>query len=255
MTYFKSPTPPDPNYESKWQAVVTQIRAWPFPSSIKADISQPLEAKALYVFSIARRFMRAAYAVRSANPGWKPIFLEATALLYPMIELVGYARLDPQEVATRPGRRSNSADVPSINLWAGLHWLADYTFVPKVDNNDQGSDPTIFADRTIGQLITLRHFLLHGSKQARDRSGKPTDIETILNYRLPESIISAALVSMPAYWRQLKADHGTTSPYWLERLAQADIRPLVIQGSGYFEAGLVDPDIVECLEGRGNVLT
>jgi hypothetical protein len=52
---------------------------------------------------------------------------------------------------------------------------------------------------------------------------------------------------MPKYWKQLKEDDGDQK--WVERLARADIRPLKIQGSGVFEAGLIDPNIVDYLEG------
>ena len=54
---------------------------------------------------------------------------------------------------------------------------------------------------------------------------------------------------MSDYWKLLKQDNGNQGS-WLDRLAQADIQPLKIQGSVDFEHGLVDLDIVDYLEGR-----
>jgi hypothetical protein len=72
-----------------------------------------------------------------------------------------------------------------------------------------------------------------------------------MSYRLPQAIVKRAEEVIPEYWKQLKEDDG--SQEWVERLARADIRPLEINGSGVFDAGLIDPDIVDYLEGCKNI--
>ena len=111
------------HYQKEWERVLRQIQGWSIRSSISGDISQPLEAKALYVFSIARRLTRAAYGLSQQANGWKPIFLEATVLLFPMIELVGYVRVNDNDTKNASGNRQKRRDVSAVNLWAGLHWL------------------------------------------------------------------------------------------------------------------------------------
>ena len=111
-----------------------------------------------------------------------------------------------------------------------------------MEDNLQKADTTLLYRWQIGHLVSLRHYLLHGSKNAK------VPIQDIINYELPGFIIEKAQPAMSDYWKQLRQDDG--NQYWLERLARADIRPLQIQGSGLFEKGLVDPDIVDYLEGK-----
>jgi len=80
-------------------------------------------------------------------------------------------------------------------------------------------------------------------KSHRDPS---VSIADLMNYELPRAIAIYSETAMREYWRQLKQDDGTHE--WIARLAQADIHPFPIQGSKYFEAGLIDPEIVEYLE-------
>ena len=79
-----------------------------------------------------------------------------------------------------------------------------------------------------------------------DRQGNRIPIEDIMSYELPPELASLAEMGMRAYWRQLREDDGTQE--WLQRLAQADIRPLAIQGDRYFDRRLIEPGIVDYLE-------
>jgi hypothetical protein len=192
---------------------------------------------------MARRLARAANWLKAQANGWKPVFLEATVLVFPMIELIGYSRVDDNEVRSAFNGKS---DVSAVNLWAGLHWLLDPTRLPAVHDQNQRADSTPLFKWQIGHLVSLRHYLLHGSKQV-SYMGSPVPIDDIINYELPEYIVTRAQETLPYYWQQLRQDDG--SQKWVERLAQADIRPLKLQGSNLYEEGLVDPEIVDCLEG------
>jgi hypothetical protein len=167
-----------------------------------------------------------------------------------MLELVGHARLDDKEVAAAYSKTKDS-DVCNANLWAGLHWIRDAIWPPLVKDNKLKDDPTMIDRWQIGHLVSLRNFLLHGSKNAKDSKGRQLPIEDIINFEFPGFIIEKAQPAMRDYWKQLKQDDGSED--WLKRLAQADIRPLKIEGS-VFEKGLVDPDIVDGLEGRESLL-
>jgi hypothetical protein len=105
----------------------------------------------------------------------------------------------------------------------------------------------------IGHLTFLRNYFLHGSKDPGDSQGGPAPAAGIMSYELPIVLAQKAEKAMPVYWGQLKQDDGTQK--WVERLARADIRPFQIQGSGVFEAGLVDPDIVDYLDGHVDIKT
>jgi hypothetical protein len=254
MGYFKSTSFKCIHYPGEWSRVLMQIQGWGSSYPISGGVSQPLEAKALYVFTVARRLTRAAHWLDERANGWKPVFIEATVLLFPMLELIGYARLDDRQVSKHhPTRKGIPADVSNVNLWAGLHWLRDPNWLPVVGDNRQKTDTTQLGRWQIGHLVSLRHYLLHGSKKAKDEKGKPIPIDDIINYELPGFIVERAQQTMPDYWEQLKQDSGSQG--WLEHLARADIRPLKLQGSNFFEEGLVDPDIVDCLEGNASFLS
>jgi hypothetical protein len=241
-------------YPKEWQKLFEYVRdEW--PSSYAAglgDLNHQIEVKALSVFTIARRLVRAAYRLagrtrRTEKGDWKPIFAEATSLLFPMIELVGHARLDDGQARTAYGKQTNE-EVPSVaNLWAGLHWLHDSANLPQVKNDLLKYDTDKLDKWEIGHLISLRNYYLHGSKSAKNRKGKQIPISSIMSYEIPRVIAGRAQEALPKYWRQLKEDDGNQE--WVERLARADIRPFQIQGSP-FEAGLIDRDIVDYLEGR-----
>jgi hypothetical protein len=83
---------------------------------------------------MARRWVRAVYQLARANgEEWKLIFVETTSLLFPMIELVGHARLDDREAKAAYQKK----EVPVVaNLWAGFHWLRDPKWLPQVSLPD-----------------------------------------------------------------------------------------------------------------------
>jgi hypothetical protein len=242
MSYFKPVAISCTHYPLEWSRVVNQIRGWANRYPIAQDVSQPLEAKALFVFTVARRLTNAALWLYEKAERWEPVFLDATVLLFPMLELIGYARVDDVQVA-RGGR---GGDISTVNIWAGLHWLRDPDWLPTVKDNKQKADTTLVSRWQIGHLVSLRHYLLHGSKNAKDNQGNPLPIDDIVNYELPGFIAKTAQPAMSAYWQHLRQDDG--SAHWVQRLARSDIRPLRLQGSKLFEEGLVDPDIVSWLE-------
>jgi hypothetical protein len=255
-------------YQPEWEAVVGQIKDWPsdfgyrdcqrrdYQWPLPRQISHHLEAKALGILTMARRLVRAAYGLAHCAEDWHLIFVEATILLFPMIELVGHARLEAGQVKEAYGKD----EVNVANLWAGARWLLDPEELPQVKDNclkhDSDRLDVLLAhmqpERTRGpeirELIFTRNYFLHGSK-AWD--GLKVHMPDVLNYELPKAIADRAQEVMPIYWRQLRRDDGSEG--WLRRLANADIRPFVIQGSGVFEEGLVDPDIVDYLEGRRDI--
>ncbi len=241
MGYFRNTALTCIHHDQEWQQAVSTIQQWKIDSSIPKTISLPLEAKALYVFTMARRLSRTAYGLRRPR-GWKTVFLEATLILFPMIELIGYCRVD----ATEAKHVYDKSDVSAVNLWAGLHWLRDPTFIPSVTNKHQRKDVTLLDKWQIGHLVSLRHYLLHGSKNAKFE-GKTVPVEDILSHEFPGFALHRAVNALPKYWLQLCYDDGTQK--WLDRLSNADVRPLKIQGSKLFQDGLIDPDIVECLNG------
>lgn len=239
MTYFKV-TQDSKDYEQEWKDVVQQIQNW--PQECRDRLLQPshhIEAKALYVFTIARRHVCAAAQLAQANGGnWKLIFVEASSLLFPMIELVGEARKAPS----------------GSPLGAGIQWLRDPNYLPpqnmkppKTDQDRLNNLLTFMPERlqgpTVSDLFYLRNYYLHGVKN--NSRNKAIPIADIINADLPEAIARYSEEAMREYWRQLRGDDGTH--HWVERLAAADIHPLRIQGSN-FEAGLIDPDIVAYLE-------
>ena len=249
MAYFTY-TQDCQHYPNEWEDLLNYIKTeWPQAQSARLrDLAHHIEAKALYVFTTARRLIRAANWLKMRANGWKPVFLEATVLLFPMIELIGYSRVDDGEVRNVFG---DASSVSAVNLWAGLHWLRDPTWLPAVQDRSQRADSTLLSKWQIGHLVSLRHYLLHGSRQATYK-GKPIPIDDIINYELPEYIVTRAQKVLSVYWQQLRQDDGSRG--WVKRLAQADIRPLSIQGSSLFDKGLVDPDIVDCLEGNASFL-
>ncbi|HSH04970.1 MAG TPA: hypothetical protein VLL52_20820 [Anaerolineae bacterium] len=251
MAYFKS-KPNCKHYPTKWDAALNQIKSLPnyFPVNQRwGKLKYHIEAKALQVFTMARRLIRSAEAL--AEPyGWKPIFVESSALLFPMIELVGAARAESElgvkkRVSQIGGHRS---------LDAGIRWLQDPNVLPTYrgkktfqnDTNRLVSLEQYMVDHGQGpqvcELNLIRNYFLHGLKS----HGDPTvSIADVMNYELPMAIAKHARFGLREYWRQLCGDDGSK---WVERLADADIQPFIIQGSEIFEAGLIDPDILDFLE-------
>lgn len=243
------------HYNADWEAVVTQIKQWPPVYQPGRDIAQRLdqyklfqqppdqgiEAKALYIFTVARRLIRSAWQLAKANGHrWNLIFIETSSLLFPIIELVGEAR---------------KADSAHQVLDAGIQWLRDPAYLPPSQTQNQlkansdrltSLEPFMF-DHPQGpqvcELFFLRNYYLHGMKKHSDPGFAIADI---INAELPYAITQQAESAIRAYWNQLLQDDGSHG--WIERLANADIHPFVIQGSSLFDAGLVDPDIVDYLE-------
>jgi hypothetical protein len=111
MGYFSPLNLQCRQHPDEWNQVLNQIKGWKFSNSISGQISQSLEAKALYVFTMAQRLMRAAHWLCERKNGEGLVFLEATVLLFPMIELLGYARLDNMGVS----KHHPKEDVSNVN--------------------------------------------------------------------------------------------------------------------------------------------
>lgn len=243
MSYFKTTGIACNHHNNEWTRALRGVQNWTVTSTIPKGISDPLEAKALFIFTISRRLLRTAKSLENNPKGWKPVFLEATILLFPMIELIGHCRIDPSQVSHA---YQGSADVGAVNIWAGLYWLLDPTMAPTVNDKKQREDTNFLGKWQIGHLVSLRHYLLHGTKQVR-YGGQLIPTEDILSFQFPEFVIERSISNLPIYWKYLCHDEGNA--VWVNRLASADVRPLIVQGSRLFESGLIDPDIVDCLEG------
>jgi hypothetical protein len=244
MGYFKF-TQNCQHYKSEWEAVVQQIasRSEYKPHLLgKNPPSHHLEAKALHIFTVARRLILSAWTLYWKNGNnWSQVFVEASTLLFPMLELVGEAR---KAAGTKP-------------LGVGIRWLQSVNLITNTDPDNDYSPITslrIYMSKGTPQvrhLYFLRNYYLHGLKKTGTRSItiSPREIADMANTELPEAISKRAEVAMREYWDQLKQDDGTDqNNNWIERLAAADIHPFMIEGSGIFEAGLVDPSIVDYLE-------
>lgn len=160
-------------------------------------------------------------------------------ILFPMIELVGHARV---------GTNGN-------NLGAGIEWLLDPSSSPSgMSKTELIRDQRIIRSLEpfmqvhqqgpqVRDLFFIRNYFFHGLKSHRDPY---VSMANILNFRLPQAIAKQAEIGIKIYWGQLKKDDGSQG--WVVRLAHADIGPVVIQGSELFDFGLIDPDIVYDLE-------
>ena len=65
-----------------------------------------------------------------------------------------------------------------------------------------------------------------------------------MNYELPKAMAMQAGIGLRIYWDQLKNDRD-----WIHRLAEAKIYPFGIIGSGRYEKGAIDPDVIYWLDG------
>lgn len=106
------------HHKPGWERVELQIRNWPPDWQAKlAPLGHHLEAKALQLFTIARRYVRSVDRLAQANGNrWQLIFVEATSLLFPIIELFGEARRDKSAASSALG--------------AGIQWLRDPSYLP-----------------------------------------------------------------------------------------------------------------------------
>lgn len=246
MAYF-SYTEDSQYYLDEWQELLDYIQTdWPPGDAAHlGDLVHHIEAKALYVFTMSRHLIESAEKL-PVNDNWSRIFIEATILLFPMIELVGEARLGKAQ-DPKSWRR----------LASGIDWLADPTIFPTRPNGSRntlstdahrvstlGSNmPTLPIGPRVQELYHLRNYLMHGLKNHLHRSAFDIGaVQSSMNYELPSAMIAQAKVGLATYWSQLRNDDGADG--WVTRLAEANIYPFRIMGSGIYEKGLIDPDIV-----------
>jgi len=240
MPFFQNP-PDDAKLDRKqrWEAVLSeQIKNWPVPYKQKFDsVNHHLEVKALYVFTMARRLVRATFEIGGNDvENWKSVYVETYILLFPMIELIGKA-VYPSQTHGSNGR-----------LAAGLYWLNDPSTLPSFSNNsyEPRQDETRLnsleikcANKpTIRDLVRIRNYLLHGIAGQTNESWA-------ISYEHPYALAVKAESAMREYWQRLK---DPSPKDWVTRLAQADIQPFPILGSGDYEQCLVDFDILDYLQ-------
>lgn len=249
MAYFTYPMASD-YYAHEWSDLQNYIKTdWPPKQAAHlGDLQHHLEAKALCIISMATRLMRAATQL-SKPKGWKLIFIEATTLLFPMIELIGAARL---------GNAPNDRDWRP--LACGIDWLLDPEFLATKDRQPFPGDDTMRVSTlgthmnslpggpTVQELYHLRNYLVHGLKRIRPSSFSIESLQLSMSYELPQAIIAQAENGLKIYWRQLSNSDRNENPDWIIRLAEADIYPFCIKGSGLFEKGVIEPEIVYSLQ-------
>ncbi len=249
MAYFTCPMA-CAHYVPEWTDLQNYIKTdWPPEQAAHlGDLQHHLEAKALCIISMATRLMIAATQL-SKPSGWKLIFIEATTLLFPMIELIGAARL---------GKAPVTSDWRS--LACGIDWLLDPEFLTTKSRQPfPGEDTTrvstlgphmnsLPSGPTVQELYHLRNYLVHGLKSIRSPNFSIGSLQTSMNYELPRAIIAQAGVGLKIYWRQLSNSDGKENQDWINRLAEADIYPFCIKGSNLFEKGFIEPEIVYSLQ-------
>jgi hypothetical protein len=225
-------------YPGEWEDLLKYIKT-KWPKNYSADLGQlehHIEAKALYVFTMSRHLIEATESL-PGDGNWKPVFVEASLLLFPMLELVGQARL---------------GDEKGELLGSGIDWLLDPLEFPKCR---MAKDLKADEDRvrTLGKYMTtlpegprireifhIRNYFTHGLKNQHDRDFDIGAVQTSMNYELPYATAQQAKAGLAVYWRQLS--NGPQS--WVTRLAKADIYPFGIMSSTVYEKGLIDPNIV-----------
>jgi hypothetical protein len=247
MAYFTY-TQDSEHYPDEWEALLNHIKdGWSQQVSAHlGDLAHHIEAKALYVFTMSRHLIEKTESLPAAG-NWKPVFVEASILLYPMLELVGEARLG-NEPHTGSWRR----------LASGIDWLIEPSVFP-TKSSERRDDFSTDDDRvsTLGnhmetlpsgprvkELYHLRNYFIHGLKNQDDPNFDIGAVQTSMNYELPRAIVEQAKVGLAVYWRQLQNVDGTAPQDWVVRLAEAKIYPFGIMGASIYEKGLVDPDIV-----------
>lgn len=232
------------HYPDDWERLLRYIRTgWqPDLAARLPDLSHHIEAKALYVLTLSRHLIARSEAM-AIGGNWKPVFIEAMMLLFPMLEIVGEARL------------GDSGDNP---ISGGLDWLGNPLQFPTpgVTHKHLKADNTRLAG--IGKHMTtlpngprvreffhLRNYLVHGLKNQRDRDFDIGAVRTSMNYEMPLAVVLRSKECLVVYWSQLTDPNPAASAPWIERLAAADIYPFGIMGSTVYEEGLIDPDILE----------
>jgi hypothetical protein len=247
MAYFTY-TENSHHYRDEWQELVNYIRTgWPSDTAAHlGDLAHHIEAKALYVFTMSRHLIEEAENLASRR-GWKSVFVEASMLLFPMLELIGEARLGN---ASNPGSWRRLA--------SGIDWLIDPLQFPRKSigtrqdfSTDEARVSTLGSHMStlptgpkVKELYHLRNYFIHGLKNQSDPNFDIGAVQTCMNYELPYAILEQSKVGLTTYWEQLRNPDDSAPQGWVTRLAEADIYPLGILGSPLYEKGLIDPDIV-----------
>lgn len=240
MAYFTY-TEESHYYLDEWECLLNYIRTEMSPNCATdlGDLEHHIEAKALYVLTMSRHLIEAAEAL-ALRGNWKPVFVETSLLLFPMLELVGQARLGGEQGET---------------LSSGIDWLIDPSVFPrpKVDlKTDEkrirtlGSYMTTLANGPrVKELFHIRNYFTHGLKNQLDSNFDIGAVQTCMNYELPYAIAQQAKAGLVVYWGQLRNVDRCAPKEWVTRLAKANIYPFRIMGSFIYEKGLIDPDIVD----------
>ena len=232
------------HYPNEWDELLNYIKnELPKNYAVRLqDLEFHVEAKALYVMTLARHLIERAEEL-PRNGNWKPVFIEASILLFPMIELVGQARL---------GGNIGSS------FGSGLDWLAFPNCYPRGRTTEDlksdedrienigGFMSTLPGGPRFRELFHIRNYFIHGLKNQHDPNFDIGAVRSSMNYELPFAITQCAKKSLSAYWSQLSQMDGA-SQEWITRLADADIYPFGIMGSVVYEKGLVDYNIIDWL--------
>lgn len=235
---------PCAHYNDEWDELVHYINNDSSWSAVRSDLGElvyPIEAKALQIISIGRRVTKAVSELGEYhNNQWREIFVESLILLFPMLELIGHARL---------GEGGSNA-----SLYAGIEWLSNVENLParvehaNVIMRDTSIIYALNSRPSIRDVFSIRQYFLHGLKSpATAQNLANQTMADILNFQLPEEIVALARRRLHDYWEQLKSDDGGHG--WVMRLSHADIYPFIVSGSGRYDHGLIDHDIIYCLSG------
>jgi hypothetical protein len=249
LTYFKFAGPFNSfKHEDAWKKTLHQIKNSPHHGNVHSlsNVTFPIEVKALHIFTLSSRFLRSVddLVKLQGDKGWHPVFLETSVLLFPVLEIIGNA------VKTEG----------SDKLVAGIYWLQNPRELPskvvkaceaRIDNTildrvhkDMPAEQT---KPTVRAVYQLRNYYLHGVVRSSD-STIPKE-EEIISYSLPKGLAGAIEEGLYSYWECLTEDDGKRG--WVNRLARADIHPLIIPGSfGFADDGLIDPDTIDRILNR-----
>jgi hypothetical protein len=240
------------HYPTEWDDLVYHIKnRWPqnYAADL-GDLEYHIEAKALNVFTIARHLIEKAEGL-PARGNWKQVFVEASILLFPMIELIGEARM---------------GDEPDAQSWrrlaSGIDWLINPLDIPTRSNglrNNLSVDETristlgsfmnsLRSGPKVKEIFHLRNYFIHGLKNLHNQDFDIVAIQTCMNFELPYAIIQQAKSGLATYWKQLKNENRDLPTDWVTHLAEADIYPFGIIGSNLFDKGLIDHDIIYWIE-------
>jgi len=144
-------------------------------------------------------------------------------LLFPMIELIGQARL--------------GAQLGSDNDFGSeLDWLSDPNNLPQPARKSDH----LKADETrlislgiymmtlregprVREIFHIRNYFVHGLKNQRDTDFDIGAVKTSMNYELPMAITQQSRRALSIYWRQLTNPDVSQSREWVSRIAEADI--------------------------------